>query len=103
MQELEITWPRVLSVWWLFAWRGFIGAFLISLVVGFIIGLVGRLLLGYPQEQTALLAGLAGALVGIAWSLVVMRMALKNVYSEFRVMLVPNAQAVPVGARTPRF
>ena len=26
MQELEITWQRVASVWWLIAWRAFLGA-----------------------------------------------------------------------------
>jgi len=30
MHELELSWGRVLSVWWLIAWRGLVGSVLLG-------------------------------------------------------------------------
>jgi hypothetical protein len=89
MQELEATWGRVISVWWLLAWRGLLGAVLIGAVVGFIIGFIGALA-HVSQETITLLSSIAGALVGLAWAIMVVRMALRKRYGEFRLALVPN-------------
>jgi len=87
MQELEVTWGRVASVWWLLAWRGVLGGLLIGAAVGFVIGLVG-FFAGLSLEAINLLSTVAGAAVGLLWALVVVRMALKKQYGEFRLVLV---------------
>ena len=38
MQELEITWQRVASVWWLIAWRAFLGGWILAFALAFLIG-----------------------------------------------------------------
>jgi F420-0:gamma-glutamyl ligase-like protein len=90
MQELEITRQRVLSVWWCAWGRGMVGAILGGGVLGFLIGFFNALLkLGLPDA----LPGIVGAILGIVWSFVVIRMALRKQYKEFRIVLVPH-QAV---------
>lgn len=87
MQELEVTWGRVMSVWWLLAWRSGLGAVLIGAAVGFVIGLVGALA-GVSTDTITVLSTIAGAVVGLVWAIVVVRMALRKQYGEFRLALV---------------
>jgi hypothetical protein len=89
MQELEVTWGRVISVWWLLAWRGTLGAVLIGAVVGFIIGFIGALA-GVQQETITSLSTIAGAIVGLGWAIVVVQMGLRKRYGDFRLALVPR-------------
>ena len=89
MQELEATWSRAVRVWWLIIWRGVIGAAILGGVIGFIIGFVGALL-GLPSSAIGLTASLSGGVIGIVWMIIVVRMALRKQYSEFRLALVPH-------------
>jgi hypothetical protein len=89
MHELELTWGRVLSVWWLVAWRGLVGSLLIGAAIGFVIGLVG-FAAGVTLDAIQLISTVAGGLVGLLWAIVVVRMALKKKYGEFRLALVPR-------------
>ncbi len=79
MHELESTWGRAIAVWWLMFWRGTVGAFLLGLVAGFIIGLTGTLLGRFLNLQlapaTAWLSGGVGAIAGVFWFMFVVRMA----------------------------
>ena len=87
MQELEITWTRVLSVWWLYVWRGILGGMAIGFVAGAIVGVLASAM-GHP-EKGASLGGIVGFIIGIPWALVVLRMALVKKYKSFRIALVP--------------
>jgi ABC-type Fe3+-siderophore transport system permease subunit len=89
MQELEVTWRRVMGVWWLVAWRSVVGAVLIGAAIGFVIGSVGALA-GIPEQSLTILGTAAGAIVGLVWAIVVVRMALRKQYSDFRLALVPR-------------
>jgi hypothetical protein len=89
MQELEITWGRVASVWWLLAWRTLVGAMLLGAAFGFLIGFVGALA-GLPQDKITTLSSIVGGIIGLVWGFVVVRMALKKQYSDFRLVLVPR-------------
>jgi len=89
MQEMEITWRRSMSVWWLIAWRGVVGGTVIGGILGFIIGLVGAIV-GWPLETISTAASAVGALSGIVWSTFVVRMALRKKYGDFRLALVPH-------------
>jgi hypothetical protein len=90
MQELETNWQRTVSVWWLLAWRTFLGGWIIALVLGFAIGEVGAAL-GLPFQPVALFATIVAWLAALAWGLVVVRMALKKHFNEFRLALVKNS------------
>ncbi len=43
MGAQEVNWRRVLSVWWLMAWRALLGGAVLGFVAGFLVGFIGRL------------------------------------------------------------
>jgi hypothetical protein len=90
MQELAITWPRVTRIWWLIAWRAGLGGALFGAVVGAVIGFIEGVM-GYSMQTISVSTTIAGWVVGVAWGLVVVRMALLKVYSDFRLALVPKS------------
>jgi hypothetical protein len=89
MQELDATMSRALRVWWLIMWRGIVGASLIGAVAGFVLGFVGTVA-GMPPAAITLASGVLGAIIGLVWMIVVVRMALRKQYGEFRIALVPR-------------
>jgi hypothetical protein len=100
MNETEITWPRVLSVWWLLTWRTLVGALLISFATGFVIGFLGELS-GWPKFQSTLASALVGWIAGLAWAVMVTRMALSKRYGDFRLTIVPLRRSLsPVPEQT---
>jgi hypothetical protein len=84
---LDITWGRVLRIWWLIAWRSLTGAVFIGVVIGAIVGFVGALA-GVPRSVVTLTAPIIGGVVGLGWGVVVIRMALKKNYRGFRLALI---------------
>jgi hypothetical protein len=87
MAELEVTWARTLSVWWLIIWRGTLGSFLIGGLLGFIVGFTFGVL---RTPMDPLIPAILGGVGGVIWFVVVVRMALKNQYREFQIALVPR-------------
>ena len=87
--ELEKTWGRILSIWWLLLWRGLLGGFMVGAAIGFVIGIVGSIL-GYPQASRLLVIQVIAAPAGLAWGLFVIRMALNKPYRDFRIALLPR-------------
>ena len=87
MQELEVTWSRALSVFWLLLWRGVLGAAIAGGVIGFILGFAFAML-RIPMEPA--IPGIAGAIAGLAWYVVVVRMALRKNYRGFRIALLSH-------------
>jgi hypothetical protein len=90
MQELEPTPARIASVWWLIAWRAMVGGWIIALVLGFLIGEAGARA-GIDFEPVAAFATIVAWLAALAWGFVVVRMALRKRYGEFRLVLIKNA------------
>ena len=100
MQELELTWERLLAMWWLFMWRGGIGGFLIGSVLGFIVGAITGVVYvsvaGHADVPAIQKAARIAALIvslpsGLLWGVYVLRMMLKKQYRGFRIALVANA------------
>lgn len=89
MQELDVTLGKVLRVYWLFLWRSLVGSILIGFVLGFVIGFALHVF-GAPPTLTKTTSSLAGAVIGVIWSVVCMRMAIEKQYSDFRIALVPR-------------
>ena len=90
MQELEPTWARTMSVWWLISWRGMVGAVLTALVVGVVLGFGGERL-GVDEATITNATGILGACIGLAWTIAAVRMALRKKYRGFRLALVPHS------------
>jgi len=89
MQELEPTWQRTLIVWWLIVWRGVAGAALSMAFVGAIFGFVAGIT-GVSMESIGFVIVILAALVGLLWTVVVVRMALRKQFSKFRIALLPR-------------
>ncbi|MGD0143040.1 MAG: hypothetical protein ABSC92_07765 [Rhizomicrobium sp.] len=86
MQEVEVTGSRLLSVWWLVVWRGFVGGAVLGSIAGAIAGFVVAVI---GHREWGIVAGaIAGYVLSIPWSVVVLRMALKKHYRGFRIALV---------------
>ena len=88
MQELEVTFSRVMSVWWLLVWRSTLGAVLFGAIAGAMLGFTFGLL-RLPLDPAV--PGAAGGIAGFAWFVVVVRMALRKKYRTFRIALLPHS------------
>lgn len=101
--ELEITWNRILRVWWSYLWRNLICivvGMLLGMVVGFIVGFIMGAM-GLPPRVIMCVTAPIGFVIGLAISVVPMKMILGKDYGEFRLVLLAKQaepQAVPVQA-----
>jgi hypothetical protein len=68
---------RLLSMWWLLAWRGTLGGF----VLGAIAGSVSQILFGTG-------AAAAGLVAGLLWNLVVIQMLLEKKFRGFHLAVI---------------
>jgi hypothetical protein len=89
MQELEPTWKRALSVWWLITWRGFIGFLLLVFASVVLVDSLATLI-GGGLETLSVIGAIGVWVLSIIWGLVVVRMALRKHYRHFRVALISN-------------
>ena len=99
MQELELTWKRIACIWWLMLWRGVIGGFLLGAVTGGIVGLIAGFVAAYvfhvpfdvsTYQQIGRLSSVTVCVpLGIVWGFLIVRMAIRKKYREFRIVLVP--------------
>jgi membrane associated rhomboid family serine protease len=89
LQEIEITIGRLLRVAWLLAWRGFVGGAVLGGIAGFVIGFVMGVI-GFPHEQIASIARIAGFVAGLIWFVLVCKIALQKQYQEFRIALIAH-------------
>lgn len=105
--ELEVTWQRAVRIWWSYLWRNLIAivaAMVIGAVLGFILGAV-LALLGVGSEMIRIAGMLVGMIVGLAISIVPLKLILGRDYGEFRLVLLakdtppsPPAAPAPVAA-----
>ena len=88
MYPTDLTWGRVLRIYWLYTWRAGLGGLLLASGAGFCLGFVGHLA-GIPRSNMLLIEAFTGALISVVWSVIVVRMALQKTYRGFRLELVP--------------
>ena len=88
--ELEITWGRVVRIWWAYLWRNLI-AVLVAMLIGALIGGILGAILGAaevpPQTINIVVAPIA-SILGLAISIFPMKMILGKDFGEFRLVLV---------------
>jgi hypothetical protein len=87
MQEIEISIGGLLRIYWLLFWRGLVGGLVFGFVQGFIIGFVMGAA-GFPRAQITPVTASVGIVVGIIWSVVVLKMAIRKRYKDFRIALI---------------
>jgi hypothetical protein len=94
MRELELTWQRLLSIWWAAAWRSCIG-FLLIMGIAALVGLAWRST-GWPEGNARLVGQIVGAIGSLVIGFVVLRMMLLNRYRDFRIALIPREPDAPI-------
>lgn len=98
--ELEITWKRVIKIWWAFFWRNIL-IVILSTIAGFIIGFslsfAGRLF-GSPEGTVSLFRQVLSIAVGLALSLLPVKWILGKDFGEFRLVLLHKEQPGPTSS-----
>lgn len=92
--EVEVTWGRTLRVWWAYLWRSIIAVF-VAMLVGAILGFIIGFIMGFleaPILATQLVGATVGGIVGLAASVVPMRLILGKDFGEFRLALVRRGE-----------
>lgn len=88
--EMDITWGRVIKVWWAYAWRNFltiIACVIVATILGFIMGLVMGAAGAHPSTVKAVTVPV-GFITGIAFSIIPIKMILGKDFGDFRLVLV---------------
>jgi len=93
--ELETTFGRTTKVWWAYFWRSIvagIGSTLVGVIVGGILGfLLG--LTGIPQALIQYTVFFTQVVIGIAASILVMKIILEKSFGNFRLALIDNSDS----------
>ena len=97
MDELPVTWSRVVRVWWAFFWR----MSLLSLAFGVIllaVGFIAALALGLTTAQTESIDDsrwlqLVFFALGAVVTLIVTRQVLIQKWGDFRIVLVKRSHS----------
>jgi len=90
--ELEITWKRAIKVWWAYLWRNLL-AIIAGVIIGAIVGaILGVILgtLGASKETIQTVVAPIGFIIGLAVSVVPMKLILGKDFGEFRLVMVEN-------------
>jgi hypothetical protein len=87
MQELEVTWGRILRFWWAFFWRGVVIAVPIGAVIGALLGATVAMM-GHPEWVHSPWFRLGSAVIWLPIVPIVLRMAFRKKYSDFRIAFV---------------
>ena len=88
--ELEITWKRAIRVWWSYLWRNLITivvALIAGMILGFIIGFIMGAM-GFPILAIQLVTAPLGFIIGLAASVIPLKMILGKDFGEFRLVLL---------------
>jgi hypothetical protein len=102
--ELEITWSRVIRIWWSFFWRNLICivvTMLIGMVFGFIVGFIMGAM-GFPPRVIMFVTGPIGLVMGLAISVVPLKLILGEDYGEFRLVLLAKQEQPQVAPMAPQ-
>ncbi|AOY00240.1 hypothetical protein [Jeongeupia sp. USM3] len=96
--ELEMTWHRVIRVWWAYFWRALVLTMTASALFGIVAGIVIATVLskaGASTEIPQLVLASIASVVGLALSLLTMKFVLGCNFGEFRIALVSNSPRPP--------
>lgn len=88
--EMEVTWSRAAMVWWAYMWRLLLAGIASALIGGVVGGIIGLILgiLHAPQGLIIFVSLPVGLIIGVASSIVPMKLILGKDFGEFRLLLV---------------
>jgi len=85
---LDITWDRVLTIWWALVWCSTV----FGMALGASLGFTGGFLVGFAvhPELGGVVGILLGWLGGIPLSIVILRLVLRKKFGDFSIRLIEN-------------
>ncbi len=93
--ELDVTWQRLVRIWWAWLWRSLLATalaavltFLSGLWIGFLVGL-----LKLPIELASILSTVAAFFIAVILSIFPLWQVLSRDFGEFRLILQAKRQA----------
>jgi len=92
--ELEITWSRVIRIWWSYLWRNLLCiviGMLLGMVFGFIVGFIMGAM-GFSPRAIMFVTAPIGFVLGLGLSVVPMKLILGKDYGEFRLVLLAKQE-----------
>ena len=92
MNKLEVTWWRATKIWWSLLWRSMLYVVLISIPIGFFIGIIAAAL--NITDQMAPYYNLIGAIIGIPVGICVIKIVLSKQFSDFQIILIPSYESI---------
>jgi len=100
--ELEVTWGRAIRIWWSYLWRSIIAMIVAAVfggIAGAIVGVIGAIL-KLPLQGIQILSGILGIVIGLAVSIVPIKLILGKDYGEFRLVLLSKTAAREPSSRS---
>jgi ABC-type amino acid transport system permease subunit len=93
--KLEATYKRAIHVWWAFLWRSIIASILGSIIAAILGGIVGVImgLMGFSPTAISVFSFILGFVIGLAISVVPVKLIIDKNYGEFELVLQSNADA----------
>jgi len=88
--ELEITWGRVVRIWWSWLWRASIAVLLVFPVVGIIAFIL--YFLGFSKPVALIVCPLLAFLLGMVTGIIPFKLILGKNFGDFRLVLLSTNQ-----------
>lgn len=88
--EVEITWGKVIRVWWAYFWRNLV-AIIVAAIAGGIVGFIFGFVLGAMGVASSTIQYVIapiGVIIGLGLSVIPMKMILGKDFGQFRLVLV---------------
>jgi hypothetical protein len=95
--ELEVTWGHAVRVWWAYLWRNLlmiVAMLVLGAALGFVIGFVMGAL-GISSKTIVAVTAVFGAILGLALSVVPIKLILGKDFGSFRLVLVSGRSSDP--------
>jgi hypothetical protein len=90
--ELDVTWGRLVHVWWALIWRNLVASLGAGVVGGLLGGIIGAVsaLAGMRSSQVVFVTLPIGLAIGFVASLLGIKWLLRSKLGDFRIALVPS-------------
>lgn len=87
LQEQEATWGVILKFWWAWTWRSFVLAMLLSLVLGFVMGLFAKMI-GIDMRSSILFVNLSSIVVSLPVTFYMLKKVFAKDFGSFRIAII---------------
>ena len=87
MQIVEVTWLRVIKIWWSLAWRSGLLLIVVGILVGLVLGLLAPVM-GLTEGGVEMTAAIVNIFLSILIGVAVLMTLFNTRWSDFRLVLV---------------